>query len=83
MNYCTMPGLIRTVLKNFHDTYIDGYTRILFGDRSILFKMKELWSYLIFMFPDNAKHAKRIKKAQSLHDYEEAVSLLFSELDIL
>jgi hypothetical protein len=45
--------------------------------------MKELWSYMILMFPDNAKHLKRIKKSQSLHAYEEAVACLFSEPDIM
>lgn len=87
------PGLINDLLynikldkhrlKSFHDQIYDGYKRILFGDRNILFKMKELWNYMIMVFCDNAKHAKRIKKSQSLRDYDEAVSLLFSELDMM
>ncbi len=87
------PGLIqellcntrldKNLLKNFHDAICDGYARILFGDKNILYKMKDLWTYMILMFSDHAKHLKRIKKAQSLRDYHEAVSCLFSELDIL
>jgi hypothetical protein len=45
--------------------------------------MKELWFYIIPMFSDNAKYAKRIKKSEKLHDYDEAVLSLFREQDIL
>ncbi len=76
-------GLDKFLLKSFHDQIYDGYKRVLFGERNVLFKMKELWTYMILMFSDNAKHAKRIKKSQSLRDYDEAVSLLFRESEIL
>ena len=45
--------------------------------------MKELWSYMIPMFSDNAKYAKKIRKSERLHDYDEAVSSLFREQEIL
>ena len=37
---------------------------------------------MIHVFSDNAKYAKKIKKAERLHDYDEAVSSLFREQDI-
>jgi tRNA-dihydrouridine synthase len=87
------PGLVhellynirleKNLLKNFHDQIFEGYKRILFGEKDVLYKMKELWSYMILIFSDNAKHLKRIKKSQSLHAYEEAVSCLFSGSDIM
>ena len=87
------PGLISNItnnikldkklLKDFHDKIYEDYKKILFGDRNILFKMKELWFYMIPMFSDNAKYAKKIKKAERLYDYDEAVSSLFIEQDIL
>ncbi len=86
------PGLVNEVLfrikldkhllKRFHDQVLDEYKGLLSGDRNVLFKMKELWNYMIVVFRDGAKHAKRIKKSQSLREYEEAVSSLFRELDI-
>jgi hypothetical protein len=45
--------------------------------------MKELWFYMMPMFSDNAKYAKRIKKSEKLYDYDEVVSSLFREQDIL
>jgi tRNA-dihydrouridine synthase len=87
------PGLINEIishtklekgtLKAFHDQIYAGYKQTLFGDKPVLFKMKELWVYMILVFSDHAKYAKRIKKAERLRDYDEAVSALFREQDIL
>jgi hypothetical protein len=38
---------------------------------------------MITIFSDNEKYAKKIKKADRLSDYEEAVSSLFREQDII
>ena len=87
------PGLIsyitndikleKKLLKDFHDKIYEDYKKILFGDRNVLFKMKELWFYMIPVFSDNGKYAKKIKKSERLCDYDEAVSSLFREQDIL
>ncbi len=74
--------LNKKLLKDFHDKIYEEYQRILFGDRNVLFKMKELWLYMITLFPDNEKYAKRIKKAERLRDYDEVVSSLFREREI-
>ncbi|SMC16733.1 tRNA-U20a,U20b-dihydrouridine synthase [Clostridium acidisoli DSM 12555] len=75
--------LDKNVLRNFHDKIYEDYKRILFGQKNALFKMKELWFYMIQSFSNNAKYAKGIKKAQTLRDYDEVVSNLFREQDIL
>ncbi len=64
-------------LKLFHDRIYEEYQKILFGDRNILFKMKELWVYMIELFPEGHKELKQIKKSQRLSDYEAAVAALF------
>ncbi len=89
----TNPGLInellynvkleKKLLKSFHDKIYDDYKGILFGEKNVLYKMKELWSYMILMFSDSAKRAKSIRKAQGFHDYNEAVACLFRDSDIL
>ena len=75
--------LEKELLKEFHDKIYEDYKEIFFGDRNVLFKMKELWFYMIQMFSDNAKYAKKIRKSERLHDYDEVVSSLFREQDIL
>jgi tRNA-dihydrouridine synthase len=75
--------LDKKLLKDFHDQIYGDYKRILFGDRNILFKMKPLWFYMISVFSNNAKYAKKIKKSERLYDYDEAVSSLFREQEVL
>ena len=69
-------------LKAFHDEVLKGYEEIMSGDRNILFKMKELWAYMIQMFEGSEKHGKRIRKSQHLEEYRAAVDSLFGELDL-
>lgn len=89
----TNPGLIgeisghskldKKLLKDFHDKLYEDYKRVLLSERNVLFKMKDLWLYMITMFSDPAKYAKRIKKSERFYEYEEAVSSLFREQEII
>lgn len=75
--------LDKELLKEFHDKIYEDYKKVLFGDRTVLFKMKELWFYMMMLFSNNEKYAKKIRKSERLSDYDEAVSSLFREQDIL
>jgi len=89
----TNPGLIgditksekldKKLLKDFHDRIYKDYKSVLSGDTNVLYKMKEMWLYMIFLFSDHAKYAKKIKKAERLSDYDEAIASLFREQEIL
>ena len=86
------PGLIneikgkgvvdKNILKEFHDEVCMGYKEILSGDINVLFRMKELWSYMIGMFEDSEKVAKKIKKERMLSEYNVIISRLFAEYNI-
>lgn len=77
------PRLDKKLLKDFHDRLYKDYKSVLSGDKNVLYKMKELWLYMILMFSDHAKYAKRIKKAERLSDYEDTVACLFREQEIV
>lgn len=89
----TNPGLIddilynvkleKSLLKDFHDRLYEDYKKVLSGEKNVLYKMKELWLYMVLMFSDNERYAKKIKKSQRLSDYDEAVVSLFREQDIM
>lgn len=86
------PGLVEIIsgqplvekqrLKAFHDQIYHGYQEVLSGDRNVLFKMKELWSYLSHAFTEPKKYIKKIRKAEKLRDYEITVEALFREQEI-
>ena len=67
-------------LEKFHRLLCDGYTHVMSGDRPVLFKMKELWGFLIHSCPEEEKLMKKIRKAQHLAEYEGVVSELFSRM---
>ena len=49
------------------------------GEKNVLYKMKELWSYMILSFSHYEPFAKKIRKAETLQKYEVAVNALFRE----
>ena len=65
-------------LYAFHQEILEGYIQIMSGDRNVLFRMKELWFYLGTQFTGIEKPLKKIKKANSLIEYQAAVSEIFS-----
>ncbi len=69
-------------LKAFHDHILSGYQETISGDRNVLFKMKELWAYMLPSFERGEKHGKKIQKSQNLFDYIPAVEALFKDLEL-
>lgn len=65
-------------IRKFHDLLYEGYCREMSGDRTILFKMKEMWSYLSRFFPESQKYAKKIKKCEKCRAYEAVVDEFFA-----
>lgn len=86
------PTLIREIknddkldkqkIREFHDAVYKGYQQILSGDKNVLFKMKEVWFYMINLFAESDKYGKKIRKTDKLQEYESIVSRIFQELDI-
>lgn len=68
--------------QQFHDALYQGYQEALSGDRNVLFKMKEIWTYMIQSFTDYKPYAKQIKKAETLQAYGTAVRRLFQEQEV-
>ena len=66
----------------FHTLVYGNYQEILCGERNVLFKMKEIWSYMIQSFSNYEPYAKKIKKAETLGHYETVVNALFREQEV-
>lgn len=74
--------LDKETFLHFHQEILDGYLEWNNGDRNALFKMKELWYYFAALYPEEKKSLKKIKKAQKVKDYMEAVKTLVSNVPL-
>ena len=57
----------------------EDYQAVLSGEKHVLDKMKELWLYMSQDFTMYQRYWKKMKKAQSLHDFDKAVNALCIE----
>lgn len=64
-------------LRQFHALVYAGYQRVMSGDRAVLARMKELWSYLLFSFTGRERYVRRFRKVNFLPEYEDLVDELF------
>ena len=86
------PGLIRsikenrpvdkTMLKEFHDRILHDYEEILSPDINVLYKMKEVWFYMIPMFDECESYAKKIRKCSRLSEYKMIIANLFANCEL-
>ena len=60
-----------------HDDLLGGYVEAFSGDKPVLFKMKELWSHMLALFPQGEDYAKRIRKVERISEYKIIVAQLF------
>ena len=52
-------GADKAELRRFHDLLYAGYCEEMSGDRTILYKMKELWTYLAPLFTDSKRRRSK------------------------
>lgn len=76
-------SLTKDTIQQFHDRIYEGYMEIMSGERDVLFKMKEIWHYMIHVFTNHEKYVKKIKKAQKGKEYLEIVADLFSNQEVI
>jgi len=67
-------------LEAFHDEVYAEYRQLMPGERNTLFKMKELWFYMMRNFPDAEKYVKKLRKANSCVEYESCVKMMFRQM---
>lgn len=65
-------------IRAFHDEIFEYYRETMSGDRNLLFRMKDLWSYMLAEVPDSEKLAKKIRKSQRVPEYLAAVDEAFA-----
>ncbi|MGX8692731.1 MAG: tRNA dihydrouridine synthase [Clostridia bacterium] len=72
-------SLQREELRAFHDALLDETLRSGLPPVYAIARMKELWFYLICLFPDSAKPYKALNKGRDLAAYRDAAAALFAQ----
>ena len=74
------PAADKPALRAFHNDLYERYCS-LFGSRhNAMLRMKEVWSFLIFLFADSEKYGKLLRKAATPQDYEARADAIFRDL---
>ena len=68
-----LPEKYREIFNDFHQLLLESYASHLSGEKHLLLKMLAFWQYFSLSYKDSHKAFKRIKKAKTLSDYQEAV----------
>lgn len=74
----TGQALLRNEFGEFHNDVFHAYEREMSGERNLLFKMKELWNYWVYLFDDLEHNRRRIRKVQSKQEYVMTVSKIIN-----
>lgn len=62
--------------KAFHNDLLAQYTELLSGEKPVLHRMKEFWSFWEINFPDSSKEIKKLRKSNSLAEYKSLFTLI-------
>ncbi len=74
--------LMKDEVRAYHDELYARYQEVMFGEKNLLFKMKEFWVYQMESFNDTVKATKKIRKSQRIYQYEEAINELFEKCEL-
>lgn len=78
-----LPGkLTKEELRAFHDEVFFGYREVFGNDSNAVFRMKEMWTYLLHSFVDPERQAKKIRKARTKEEYLLAVEGIFAACEL-
>ncbi len=77
------PGVDKDTLRAFHDELYESYAAAFSSRRNASLRMKELWFYLIHLFGESDRHAKRLRKSSTPDEFESAAGAIFRELELV
>lgn len=66
-------------LREFHNRLYEGYKQTQSGEKNVMFRMKELWTYMGSMFTAFDQYGKKIFKCNKCYEYDTVVGALFRE----
>lgn len=59
----------KETFRAFHEEILTGYINLMDGDRPVLYRMKELWTYMSHFLSLSEKEKKQIRKCETIREY--------------
>ena len=75
------PGPDLKKLKDFLKRLEEDFCRISVNEEKALYKLKELWCYFRYSFPETDVWEKGIKRAESMEEYRRVVEKMLEEYE--
>lgn len=72
----------KALLRQYHDEIYGIYRETMPGETVVIYKMKEIWHYMIDLFENNETYIKLLKKSHVLTDYNIFVKRIFRECEL-
>ncbi len=73
------PGEKRKRIQDFHEELFEKLSERLSGPSHLLSRLKQIWAYLIESFPEKHKQLKKIRKANTVDKYQQAMDEIFTD----
>ena len=70
------PALTEKEFSEFHNTLLENYLSSGLDERTAVNRMKELWFYMMSLYPESERAVKKMMKANSLRNYADAVGMI-------
>ena len=74
------PGTSAEIMRGFHDCLLDTYIETFGSARNALFRLKENWHCMIFLFEDSEKLWKKLRKTTDIAEYRAITAEVFETL---
>ena len=74
------PGTSAETIRAFHDTLLDTYIEAFGSARNAIFRLKENWHCMIYLFEDSEKLWKKLRKTTDIGEYRAITAEIFSRL---
>ena len=74
------PGTSAKTMQAFHDCLLDTYIETFGSARNAIFRLKENWHCMIFLFEDSEKLWKKLRKTTDIAEYRAITAEIFESL---
>ena len=74
------PGTGAEQIRAFHDTLLETYIETFGSARNAIFRLKENWHCMIFLFEDSEKLWKKLRKTTDIAEYRAITAEIFATL---